>query len=162
MEEGLRTKNAELVSTGCAMAAASLQAGWDGDLPGCGIHVTGEDLQLIDCLIRQHATSGQGSIFVSGSVDMFGCRIEDCIASSGTGLTVTPSGSARIENSLFVGNVAEVQAAAIQVARRRLPVWEARKALVQAVRDNETLVLTGETGCGKTSLEHMLINSICT
>lgn len=103
-----------IVGNNCIIEGCTIE-GATSDLPGCGIHVTGEDLQLIDCLIRQHATSGQGSIFVSGSVDMFGCRIEDCISSSGTGLTVTPSGSARIENSLFVGNVAEVQAAAIQV-----------------------------------------------
>lgn len=36
MEEGMRTEDSELVSTGCKMAAASLNAGWDGQLPGCG------------------------------------------------------------------------------------------------------------------------------
>ncbi|KAA0165653.1 hypothetical protein FNF28_03403 [Cafeteria roenbergensis] len=58
MEEGLRTKNAELVSTGCAMAAASLQAGWDGDLPGCGSKASsGEKPSAAGC-----APGGSGGI----------------------------------------------------------------------------------------------------
>ena len=35
--------------------------------------------------------------------------------------------------------------------RKKLPIWSARKALVQLVRDNETVVLVGETGSGKTT-----------
>ena len=85
------------------------------DLDGCGIHVTGDANQIIDCLIREHATSGQGAILVSGSVELFGCRIENCISSSGAGLTVAAGGSVRIENGLVAGNLAEIQAGAIQV-----------------------------------------------
>ena len=35
--------------------------------------------------------------------------------------------------------------------RRRLPVWEARNAFLTAFSKTDTLVLTGETGCGKTT-----------
>ena len=35
--------------------------------------------------------------------------------------------------------------------RQRLPVYEARSELLKAVAATETLVLTGETGCGKTT-----------
>lgn len=39
----------------------------------------------------------------------------------------------------------------MEASRRRLPVWEARATLLSAVAKSPTLVLTGETGCGKTT-----------
>ena len=35
--------------------------------------------------------------------------------------------------------------------RQKLPAYEARSAILEAVKSTETLVLTGETGCGKTT-----------
>ncbi|KAG8789977.1 putative ATP-dependent RNA helicase dhr2 [Ceratobasidium sp. 428] len=35
--------------------------------------------------------------------------------------------------------------------RKRLPIWSGRRALVKAVRDNDTLIVLGETGSGKTT-----------
>ncbi|KAG9095185.1 putative ATP-dependent RNA helicase dhr2 [Ceratobasidium sp. UAMH 11750] len=35
--------------------------------------------------------------------------------------------------------------------RKQLPIWSGRKALVKAVQDNDTLIILGETGSGKTT-----------
>ncbi|KAG8763599.1 putative ATP-dependent RNA helicase dhr2 [Ceratobasidium sp. 423] len=35
--------------------------------------------------------------------------------------------------------------------RKRLPIWTGRRALVQAVKENDTLIILGETGSGKTT-----------
>ncbi|KAJ1287791.1 hypothetical protein BS78_02G037600 [Paspalum vaginatum] len=35
--------------------------------------------------------------------------------------------------------------------RRALPVWQHREEFLRALRDNQTLVIVGETGCGKTT-----------
>jgi HrpA-like RNA helicase len=35
--------------------------------------------------------------------------------------------------------------------RQQLPIWSAREKLLQAVRENPTLVVVGETGSGKTT-----------
>ncbi|KAG9121473.1 putative ATP-dependent RNA helicase dhr2, partial [Ceratobasidium sp. 392] len=37
------------------------------------------------------------------------------------------------------------------VERRQLPIWSGRKALVKAVQENDTLIVLGETGSGKTT-----------
>ena len=42
-------------------------------------------------------------------------------------------------------------ASALAASRRLLPIWEARKALLAAVAKAPALVLSGETGCGKTT-----------
>ena len=39
----------------------------------------------------------------------------------------------------------------IQAERRALPAWEARAGLLKRFGKTDTLVLTGETGCGKTT-----------
>jgi ATP-dependent RNA helicase DHX8/PRP22 len=36
-------------------------------------------------------------------------------------------------------------------ARKELPIWSARKALIRLIAENETVVLVGETGSGKTT-----------
>ena len=41
--------------------------------------------------------------------------------------------------------------AKIQAQRKALPVWEARSAFLRAFAGTDTLILTGETGCGKTT-----------
>ena len=46
---------------------------------------------------------------------------------------------------------APAERSAIDQQRRKLPAWDARAALISAVADAETLILTGETGCGKTT-----------
>ncbi|CUA76101.1 pre-mRNA-splicing factor ATP-dependent RNA helicase DHX15/PRP43 [Rhizoctonia solani] len=40
---------------------------------------------------------------------------------------------------------------ALLAERKRLPIWAGRKALVQAVKENDTLIILGETGSGKTT-----------
>ena len=46
----------------------------------------------------------------------------------------------------------------LQAAREALPIWAARKQLVDEVRGCRTLVLVGETGSGKTTqLPHFLL-----
>ena len=47
--------------------------------------------------------------------------------------------------------LASASASALARERRRLPIWEARQALLAAVAASPTRVLTGETGCGKTT-----------
>lgn len=37
--------------------------------------------------------------------------------------------------------------------RKRLPIWSGRKALVKSVQENDTLIVLGETGSGKTTRE---------
>jgi HrpA-like RNA helicase len=37
--------------------------------------------------------------------------------------------------------------------RKQLPIWSGRKALVKAVQENDTLIVLGETGSGKTTRE---------
>ena len=39
----------------------------------------------------------------------------------------------------------------IQEQRRSLPIWKLRSQLVQAIRDNQILVVVGDTGSGKTT-----------
>jgi HrpA-like RNA helicase len=34
-------------------------------------------------------------------------------------------------------------------ARRRLPAWEHREVVVQLVRENQVVIISGDTGCGK-------------
>ena len=36
-------------------------------------------------------------------------------------------------------------------SRQELPIWEARKGLLSELASAETVVITGETGCGKTT-----------
>jgi HrpA-like RNA helicase len=38
--------------------------------------------------------------------------------------------------------------------RKQLPVWEQRDQFLQLVRDNQVVVLEGETGSGKTTQVH--------
>ncbi|KEP52326.1 ATP-dependent RNA helicase DHX8 [Rhizoctonia solani 123E] len=40
---------------------------------------------------------------------------------------------------------------ALLAERKRLPIWTGRRALVQAVKENDTLIVLGETGSGKTT-----------
>ncbi|KAJ1307538.1 hypothetical protein OPQ81_001635 [Rhizoctonia solani] len=40
---------------------------------------------------------------------------------------------------------------ALLAERKRLPIWTGRRALVQAVKENDTLIILGETGSGKTT-----------
>ncbi|CAE6410206.1 unnamed protein product [Rhizoctonia solani] len=40
---------------------------------------------------------------------------------------------------------------ALLAERKRLPIWAGRRALVQAVKENDTLIVLGETGSGKTT-----------
>ncbi|KAG8736516.1 putative ATP-dependent RNA helicase dhr2 [Ceratobasidium sp. 414] len=40
---------------------------------------------------------------------------------------------------------------ALLAERKQLPIWSGRKALVKAVQDNDTLIVLGETGSGKTT-----------
>jgi hypothetical protein len=42
---------------------------------------------------------------------------------------------------------------ALLVERKRLPIWSGRRALVKAVQENDTLIVLGETGSGKTTRE---------
>ena len=42
-------------------------------------------------------------------------------------------------------------AEALFAARQALPIWRCRKALVTKLAKHATLILTGETGCGKTT-----------
>ena len=39
----------------------------------------------------------------------------------------------------------------LTAVREQLPVWTARKALLQHIQDNDCLVVVGETGSGKTT-----------
>ena len=41
----------------------------------------------------------------------------------------------------------------IAESRRELPIWSGREAIVRAVQENDTVVLLGETGSGKTTRE---------
>ncbi|MGE4620471.1 MAG: right-handed parallel beta-helix repeat-containing protein, partial [Planctomycetota bacterium] len=85
------------------------------DLNGCGISVTGEGNLIISSVIRDHLTTGQGAIMISGSAQLQGCRIEDCVSSAGAGLMVEETGNVRIENGLFGGNLSLVEAGTLQV-----------------------------------------------
>ncbi|CAE7121278.1 unnamed protein product [Rhizoctonia solani] len=40
---------------------------------------------------------------------------------------------------------------ALLAERKRLPIWTGRRALVQAAKENDTLIILGETGSGKTT-----------
>jgi HrpA-like RNA helicase len=61
-------------------------------------------------------------------------------------VAVSPSSPSPASSS----SLAEV-AEALAAERRRLPAWEARAAFLRAFGNTDTLVLTGETGCGKTT-----------
>lgn len=52
---------------------------------------------------------------------------------------------------------------AIQESRRKLPVYKYRTELVQAVRDNQIIIIVGETGSGKTTqvLQYLLEDGLC-
>jgi HrpA-like RNA helicase len=39
----------------------------------------------------------------------------------------------------------------IDKARKSLPVYTLREKLLETIRDNQVVVLVGETGCGKTT-----------
>lgn len=41
----------------------------------------------------------------------------------------------------------------IQQSRKSLPIWSGKEAIVDAVRNNDTVVVLGETGSGKTTRE---------
>ena len=110
-----RTRRILVMSGDNCVVDGCIIEGAVSDLAGCGISVIGEGNQIIDCVIRDHSTTGPAAIEVSGSVEILGCRIEDCVSSSGTGLTVTTTGSVRAENVVFAGNLAQTQAGAIQV-----------------------------------------------
>lgn len=44
--------------------------------------------------------------------------------------------------------------------REQLPVWTARKALLQHIKENDCLVVVGETGSGKTTqIPQLLVNA---
>ncbi|QRW03963.1 Helicase associated domain (HA2) [Ceratobasidium sp. AG-Ba] len=46
--------------------------------------------------------------------------------------------------------------------RKQLPIWNGRKALVKAVHENDTLIVLGETGSGKTTqVPQFLLESGC-
>jgi len=42
---------------------------------------------------------------------------------------------------------------AIQLSRQKLPIWSGKDAIVDAVKNNDTVVILGETGSGKTTRE---------
>ena len=71
------------------------------------------------------------------------------------------------------GSEQEWSTAEIQQQRSRLPAYAERKTIIQTVWENDTVVISGETGCGKTTqvpqfiLEHcdkngVACNIICT
>ena len=71
-------------------------------------------------------------------------------------MTVVQKKRARTDDEPGAGAVEadEVALAAnpkLAAERRRLPIWEARQALLAEVAAHPTLVLIGETGCGKTT-----------
>lgn len=58
-----------------------------------------------------------------------------------------PSGS----SSADVGDDLSIKKALLFEERKLLPVYSVRWKLVQAVRDNDCVIMMGETGCGKTT-----------
>ncbi|CAI5478313.1 unnamed protein product [Closterium sp. Yama58-4] len=46
---------------------------------------------------------------------------------------------------------ASPEGASMLALRQSLPAWKERERLLQAVRDNQVVVVSGETGCGKTT-----------
>eukprot|EP00308_Calcidiscus_leptoporus_P007821 CAMPEP_0119382904 /NCGR_PEP_ID=MMETSP1334-20130426/75668_1 /TAXON_ID=127549 /ORGANISM="Calcidiscus leptoporus, Strain RCC1130" /LENGTH=90 /DNA_ID=CAMNT_0007403535 /DNA_START=30 /DNA_END=299 /DNA_ORIENTATION=- len=59
-------------------------------------------------------------------------------------------GSSRRARSMSWENTSSSEAALLS-ARQALPIWSCRKALVMKLAAHTTLILTGETGCGKTT-----------
>ncbi|CAG8688018.1 2603_t:CDS:10 [Cetraspora pellucida] len=51
------------------------------------------------------------------------------------------------KNVLEIYNVAQ----RLKGFRKELPIWRERKKLVQAVKENETIIVMGEMGCGKST-----------
>lgn len=49
----------------------------------------------------------------------------------------------------------------LQEQRRFLPVFDCRDELLQVIRENQVVVVVGETGSGKTTQVHHLQASIC-
>ena len=43
--------------------------------------------------------------------------------------------------------------------RQQLPVWSARERLVELVRENQVLIVIGETGSGKTTQVQATVSS---
>ncbi len=67
-----------------------------------------------------------------------------------TSPTTSTAAAQQVPSSLLLA--ANVDPLILQ-ARMRLPIWAGRQAIVQAVREHDTIVLLGETGSGKTTRE---------
>ncbi|OWA50925.1 ATP-dependent RNA helicase DHX36 [Hypsibius exemplaris] len=83
-----------------------------------------------------------------------------CAASQTTApapVVVDPTAYVREEskNMAFMAELADKQSdpayLEMMKLRRRLPAWQARKELLKTVRENQVTVVSGETGCGKTT-----------
>ena len=100
------------------------------------------------CELRNERRSGR-----AGAARGRPCRLH---WSARVEMTVVQKKRARTDDEPGAGAVEadEVALAAnpkLAAERRRLPIWEARQALLAEVAAHPTLVLIGETGCGKTT-----------
>jgi len=85
------------------------------DQSGCALEISGEGHLIVGCIIREHITSAESPIHISGSADLIGCIIEDCLAPTGGATRVAATGSLRVENCLYLQNVSDLGGAALHV-----------------------------------------------
>ena len=56
-----------------------------------------------------------------------------------------------VTRQLYQGTRLTVNRARLQEERRELPIWARREELVELLRNNQVLVVKGETGSGKST-----------
>ena len=67
------------------------------------------------------------------------------------GRNLTAEEAARRAETLAARVAADGALAAIQAKRHALPVWEFKDAIIEAVANNQIVLVAGSTGCGKTT-----------
>jgi ATP-dependent RNA helicase DHX36 len=67
------------------------------------------------------------------------------------GRSLTPDEAARRIETLASRVATDGALAAIQTKRQALPVWEFKDAIIEAVANNQIVLVAGSTGCGKTT-----------
>ena len=81
-----------------------------------------------------------------------------------SGPSFTPNGNVKLSKSKAKGLLKQ-EADRLLVGRRELPIWGGREAILTALAENDTVVILGETGSGKTTqlpqfiLRSKIINS---
>ncbi|QRV89756.1 Helicase associated domain (HA2) [Ceratobasidium sp. AG-Ba] len=106
------------------------------------------------------ATSKQGTLTANGTQN--GLKRKRSVATFADGRTEQDRG---LRNGHVNGGAHEQNGQPktdLLAERKQLPIWNGRKALVKAVQENDTLIVLGETGSGKTTqVPQFLLESGC-